>query len=158
MSRYPKRAYYSWISRRWSAEAGERMRCMSMTPQRWLACAVIAAGLIGTGLALAGSSSPLGAPLVTLFLAAGPTIAVAGLLRGLDTFARIFAACAAMVVINVLVAEIMLAAGARSPDSGLVAVVVITALVGVVQLPPVRSMASRHAPKWRAAVRRLERL
>lgn len=129
-----------------------------MTPQRWLACAVVSAGLIGVGLALAGSSSPLRAPLVMLFLAAGPAMAVAGLLRGLDTFARIFAACAAMVVINVLVAEIMLAAGAWSPDSGLVAVVVITALIGVAQLPPVRSMASRRAPKSRAAVRRLERL
>lgn len=129
-----------------------------MTSQRWLACAVVAAGLIGVGLALAGSSSPLRAPLVMLFLAAGPAVAVAGLLRGLDMFARIFAACAAMVVINVLVAEIMLAAGAWSPDGGLVAVVVITALVGVAQLPPVRSMATRRAPKWRAAVRRLERL
>ena len=134
------------------------MRRMSMTPRQWLACAVIAAGLIGVGLALAGSSSPLRAPLVMLFLAAGPAMAVAGLLRGLDTWARIFAACAAMVVINVLVAEIMLAAGAWSPDGGLVAVVVISALLGVVQLPPVRSMASRHAPRWRAAVRRLERL
>jgi hypothetical protein len=133
------------------------MRRMSMTPQRWLACAVIAAGLTGVGLALAGASSPLRAPLVMLFLAAAPAMAVAGLLRRLDTVARIFAACVAMVVINVLVAEIMLAAGAWSPDGGLVAVVVITALVGVVQLQPVRSMASRHAPKWRAAVRRLER-
>ena len=109
------------------------------------------------GLALADASSPLRTPLVMLFLAAAPAMAIAGLLRSLDTFARIFTACAAMVVINVLVAETMLAAGAWSPDGGLIAVVVITALAGAVQLPPVRSMASRHAPKWRAAVRHLER-
>jgi hypothetical protein len=129
-----------------------------MTPQRWLAWAVIAAGAVGVGMALADSSSPLRAPLVLLFLAAAPAIAVAGLLRGLDTFARIFAACAATVVINVLVAETMLAAGAWSPDGGLVVVVVITALIGAVQLPPVRTRARRYAPKWHAAVRRLERL
>ena len=134
------------------------MRRMSMTPQRWLACAVIAAGAIGVGLALAGARSPLRAPLVMLFLAAAPALAVAGLLRGLDTFARIFAACAAMVVINVLVAEAMLAAGVWSPDRGLIVVLVITALAGAVQLPPVQRMAGVHAHKWRAAVRRLERL
>ncbi|HXZ76067.1 MAG TPA: hypothetical protein VEH31_35070, partial [Streptosporangiaceae bacterium] len=96
--------------------------------------------------------------LVLLFLAAVPTMAVAGLLRGLDTFARIFTACVATLVINVLVAETMLAAGVWSPDGGLVVVVAITALIGAVQLPAVRIRASRHAPKLRAAVRRLERM
>ena len=129
-----------------------------MTVQRWLACAVIAAGLTGVALALADASTPLRAPLVLLFLAAVPTMAVAGLLRGLDTFARIFTACIAMVLINVLVAETMLAAGVWSADGGLVVVVVITALIGAVQLPVVRIWASRYAPKWRAAVRRLERM
>ena len=37
-----------------------------------------------------------------------------------------------------------------SPDHGLVAVVVITAVIGAVQLP-LRSRAGRHAPKRRAA-------
>jgi hypothetical protein len=129
-----------------------------MTVQRWLACAVIAAGLTGVALALADASTPLRAPLVLLFLAAVPTMAVAGLLRSLDTFARIFTACVATVLINVLVAETMLAAGVWSPDGGLVAVVVITALIGAVQLPAVRIWASRYAPKLRAAVRRLERM
>ena len=126
------------------------MRLLSMTPQRWLACAVIAAGLAGVALALADTSTPLRAPLVLLFLAAAPAMAVAGLLRGLDTFGRIFAGGAATVVINVLVAETMIAAGAWSPDHGLVAVVVITAVIAAVQLP-LRSRAGRHAPKRRAA-------
>ena len=126
------------------------MRLLSMTPQRWLACAVIAAGTAGVGLALTHSDLPLRGPLVLLFLAAAPAMAVAGLLRGLDTFGRIFAGCAATVVINVLVAETMIAAGAWSPDHGLVAVVVITAVIAAVQLP-LRSRAGRHAPKRRAA-------
>lgn len=129
-----------------------------MTARRWLACAVIAAGLAGVGLALADADTPLRTWLVLLFLVAVPTMAAAGLLRGLLTFGRIFAACTATVVINVLVAATMLAAGTWSPDGGLVTVVLITALMGAVQLPPVRRRASRHAPAWRAAVRRLERL
>lgn len=132
------------------------MKPVSMTPQRLLAFAVIAAGVVGVGLTLADARWPLRGPLVLLFLAAAPAMAVAGLLRGLDRFTRIFAACAAMVVINVLVAETMLAAGAWSPDGGLIVVVVITALMGAVQLPPVRSRASRHRPKRRATVRRPE--
>jgi len=132
------------------------MRPGSLTVQRSLACAVTAAGLTGVGLALAGANTPLRTPLVLLFLAAVPTMAVAGLLRGLDTFGRIFAAFTATVVINVMVAETMLAAAIWSPDAGLVVVVVITALIGAVQLPPVRRRASRYAPAWRAIVRRLE--
>jgi hypothetical protein len=129
-----------------------------MTTQRWLACAVIAAGTTGVVLALVGADTPLRAPLVLLFLAAVPTMAVARLLRGLDRPARIFAACAATVVINFLSAETMLAAGIWSPGATLIVVVVITALVGAVQLPAVRRRASHYAPTWRAAIRRLERL
>jgi hypothetical protein len=134
------------------------MRPGSMTAQRWLACAVTVAGLAGVGLALADADTLLRTLLVLLFLVAAPTMAVTGLLRGLDTFGRIFAAFTATVVINVLVAAIMLEAGIWSPGGGLVVVVTITALIGVVQLPLVRRWASRYASAWRAIVRRLERL
>ena len=60
------------------------MRRGSMTAQRWLACAVIASGVTGVGLALADARMPLRTPVVLLFLAAAPTMAVAGLLPGLD--------------------------------------------------------------------------
>ena len=134
------------------------MRSDSMTAQRWLACTIIAAGMIGVGLTLAGVDTPLRTLLVLVFLLAVPTMAAAGLLRGLDTFGRIFAAFAATVVINGLVAGIMLEAGIWSPDGELVVVAVITALIGTVQLPPVRRWASRYAPAWRAIVQRMERL
>ena len=133
------------------------MRPGSMTAQRWLACAVTVAGVIGVGLALADADTPVRTLLALLFLVAVPTMAVAGLLRGLDTFGRIFAAFTATVVINALVATIMLTAGIWSPNGGLVVVVTITALIGTVQLPSVRRWASRYAPTWRAVVRRPER-
>jgi len=60
------------------------MRRGSMTAQRWLACAVIASGVTGVGLALADARMPLRTPGVLLLLAAAPTMAVAGLLPGLD--------------------------------------------------------------------------
>lgn len=134
------------------------MRPGSMTAQRSLACAVTVAGVTGVGLALADADTPLRMLLVLLFLVAVPTMAVAGLLRGLDTFGRIFAAFTATVVINALVAAIMLTAGIWSPDGGLVVIVVITACIGAIQLPPVRRWASRYAPTWRVIIRRLERL
>jgi hypothetical protein len=124
-----------------------------ITVPRALAAAAIAAGLGGAGLALAGASSPLRSPLVLLFLFITPLLAVAGLLRGLDLFARIFVSCAAMVVINVGVAETMLAAGLWSPRGGLVAIMAICAVLGLVQLPPGR----RWADAAGAAISRLER-
>ena len=129
------------------------MKAGFITVPRALAAAAIAAGLGGAGLALAGASSPLRFPLVLLFLFITPLLAVAGLLRGLDLFARIFVSCAAMVVINVGVAETMLAAGLWSPWGGLVAIMAICAVLGLVQLPPGR----RWADAAGAAISRLER-
>ena len=136
------------------------MRPGSMTGRRWLAGAVTVtvAGLRPHGVALADADTPLRTLLVLLFSVAVPTMAATGLLRGLDTFGRIFAAFTVTVVINGLVAAIMLEAGIWSPGGGLVAVVMITALIGAVRLPLVRRWASRYASAWRAIARRLERL
>jgi hypothetical protein len=60
------------------------MRRGSMTAQRWLACAVIASGMTGVGLALADARMPPRTSVVLAFFATAPTMAVAGLLRGLD--------------------------------------------------------------------------
>jgi hypothetical protein len=133
------------------------LKAGSITVRRVLACAAIGAGLCGAGLALAGSSSPLRSPLVLLFLFITPLLAVAGLLRGLDLFGRIFVACAAMVVINAGVAETMLATGQWSPRGGLVAIMAICAVLGLVQLPAVRRLARRYGAAASGAIRRLER-
>ena len=133
------------------------MKAGFITAPRALAAAAIAAGLGGAGLALAGASSPLRSPLVLLFLFITPLLAVAGLLRGLDLFARIFVSCAAMVVINVGVAETMLAAGLWSPRGGLVAIMAICAVLGLVQLPAARDQVRRYAAAAGAAISRMER-
>jgi hypothetical protein len=132
------------------------MRLISASRAKWIAwAAVVAAGAVGAALALAGASSPLRAPLVILFLVAAPATAVAGLLRGFDTFARVIVAATAAIVINALVATAMLAAGVRSPRAGLVVIVLITAVCMAVQLPPVRHVAAARLRALRATVRRL---
>jgi hypothetical protein len=133
------------------------LKAGTVTVPRALAWATIGAGLCGAGLALAGANSPLRSPLVLLFLASAPLLAVAELLRGVDPFARILVACAAMVVINAGVAETMLAAGLWSPRAGLIAIMTISALLGLARLPAVRGRARRYAAAVDAAVRRLER-
>jgi hypothetical protein len=112
-------------------------------PGRLLARATIVAGVAGVGLALAGSGSAARSPLVLLFLAAAPAMAVGGLLRGLDLFGRVFAAIIGTVVINVGVAETMLAAHLWSPRAGLVVVALIASVLGLVQVPKARSTLLR---------------
>jgi hypothetical protein len=128
----------------------------TVTVRRALAWAVIGAGLCGAGLALAGASSPARSPLVLLFLASAPLLGVAGLLRGVDPFARVLVACAAMVVIDAGVAETMLAAGLWSPRGGLIAIMAISALLRLARLRAARDRARRYAAAVDAAVRRLE--
>jgi hypothetical protein len=114
-------------------------------PSTWVLGAAVAAGAAGVGLAAAGVDSPLRSVLVLLFLAVAPTVAIAGLLRTMDGFARVIIACAADVVLLGLVSMIMLAEGVWSPVHGLLAVAVITALCLVAQLPPVRRRAAALA-------------
>lgn len=107
----------------------------------WVLGAAVAAGAAGVGLAAAGVESPLRSVLVFLFLAVAPTVAIAGLLRTMDSFARVMIACAADVVLLGLVAMIMLAEGFWSPVHGLLAVAAITALCLAARVPVSRRRA-----------------
>jgi len=100
--------------------------------------ALVAAGgvAIVLGLAVVSVSTPLQVLLQLLSVAVAPTIAIAGLLRGLDKVARFLVAATATLIINSFVAEITLSAGAWSPRLQLIAIVLITAAVTVVQLRP----------------------
>lgn len=89
----------------------------------------IVAGTAGAALALAGVQSPVRAPLVLIFLAVVPALAVAALLPGFDPLARLVVAGAAAVGIDVAVAEGMLASGTWSPRLGVAAVAAISALI-----------------------------
>ncbi len=109
---------------------------------------IIAAGSVGMILALAGVASVARGPLVLLFLVAAPTLAVAGLLRGLDVAARYIVAVTAAIAANMLVAESMLAAGVWSPRAGLVVIAVLSAAAGAIGL---RSAGGGIAlPAWAA--------
>lgn len=111
----------------------------------YLRGAILTAGGVGALLALAGVSTSIRGPLVLLFLVAAPAMAVAGLLPSLDLPARAIVAVTAAIAINVLVAEAMLAAGAWSPRAGLLAIAIISFLIGLAGL---RSRRSRLVPAW----------
>ncbi|MET9829954.1 hypothetical protein ABZ078_11670 [Streptomyces sp. NPDC006385] len=94
-----------------------------------LAGAATAAGGFGAVLALVDSGSPLRGPFTLFFLLAAPAAAIAAALRGLEPFGRTVAAVAGAVVVNMLVAQGMLAVHRWSVRGGIVAVTAISALL-----------------------------
>ncbi len=121
--------------------------------RRWLVAVPCAAGVIGVGMALAGIHSPARAVLVLVFLAVVPTVAIAGLLRSFDLFARIILAVAANITILTMTATIMLAEGVWSPVAGLVGITVATLLCLLAQWPPAREHLRTALASSRAVVR-----
>ncbi|MEV0637104.1 hypothetical protein AB0I77_19535 [Streptomyces sp. NPDC050619] len=108
-----------------------------------LAGAATAVGGCGALLALTESDSPLRGPLTLFFLFAAPTAAVAAALRGLDPFGRVLTALAGSLVVNMLVAQGMLAVHRWSVRGGVVAVTAISAFVLLLVL--VRRLRGRTA-------------
>ncbi|MFH0517174.1 hypothetical protein ACHBTE_08350 [Streptomyces sp. M41] len=94
-----------------------------------LAGAATAVGGFGAVLALVDSGSPLRGPFTLFFLLAAPAAAIAAALRGLEPFGRTVAAVAGAVVVNMLVAQGMLAVHRWSVRGGIVAVTAISALL-----------------------------
>lgn len=94
-----------------------------------LAGAATAVGGFGALLALTGSDSPLRAPLTLFFLLVAPAVGIAAALRGFDPFARLLASLAGSVVLNMLVAQGMLATHRWSTRGGVLAMAVISALI-----------------------------
>jgi hypothetical protein len=121
---------------------------------RTAAGAAVAAGTVGLALALAGVDSPLRVPLLLLFLAVAPAVAVAGLLRGFDTLAVLVIGAGATIAINSLVAATMLTLGVWSPRAGLLAVAAITAVCLAGQLPAVRTLVTWRSSPQRTAPQR----
>lgn len=113
-----------------STDGAERARTgpgRDLTPL--LAGAATAVGATGALLAFTGAGSPLRAPFTLFFLLAAPTAAVAAALRGLDPFGRTLASLAGAVVVNMLVAQGMLAVHRWSVRGGVVAVTVLSVLL-----------------------------
>ncbi|MET8830307.1 hypothetical protein ABZX40_01770 [Streptomyces sp. NPDC004610] len=87
-----------------------------------LAGAATAVAVIGAALALTGSDSPLRAPFTLFFLLAAPAAAIGAALSGLDPFARVVASLAGAVVVDMLIAQTMLALHRWSAAGGTAAV------------------------------------
>lgn len=87
-----------------------------------LAGAATAVGAIGALLALIDADSPLRAPCTLFFLLAAPAVAIGAALRGLDPFGRAITALAGSVVVDMVVAQGMLAVHRWSVRGGVVAV------------------------------------
>ncbi|WP_406128462.1 hypothetical protein [Streptomyces sp. NBC_00989] len=104
-----------------------------------LAGAAVAVGGTGALLALVDSGSPLRGPLALFFLFAAPAAAIAAVLRGLDPFGRVLTSVAGAVVVDMLVAQGMLAVHRWSVDGGIIAVAAISGLISL-------SVFIRHMP------------
>ncbi|MEV6484557.1 hypothetical protein [Streptomyces sp. NPDC051576] len=96
-----------------------------------LAGAAAAVGAVGAVLALTDSGSPLRGPFALFFLFAAPAAAIAAILRGLDPFARVLTSVAGAVVVDMLVAQGMLAVHRWSVDGGIIAVAAISCLIPI---------------------------
>lgn len=93
-----------------------------------LAGAVTAVGGIGALLALTDSSSPLRAPFTLFFLLVAPAAAIAAALSGLDPLSRALVSLAGAIVVDMLVAQGLLALHLWSVRGGIAAVTAISAL------------------------------
>jgi hypothetical protein len=98
---------------------------------------------VGALLALTGSGTPLRGPLTLFFLLVAPAAAFAAGLTGLDPFGRALASLAGAVVLDMLVAQGMLAVHRWSVRGGIVAVTAISSLV--LLLVSVRRLRGRTA-------------
>jgi hypothetical protein len=96
---------------------------------RWLIIGSLAAGAVGAALAIAGVNAPLKLPLVLLFLALAPAMAVRTWLGGLEGTAQVVVAGTSAIIVNFGVAETMIIAGAWSPRAGVAAVALLSGLI-----------------------------
>ncbi|MFI9807080.1 hypothetical protein ACIHEJ_22415 [Streptomyces sp. NPDC052301] len=106
-----------------------------------LAGAATAIGAVGALLALTDSASALRAPCTLFFLLAAPAVAIAAALRGLDPFGRALSALAGSVVVDMLVAQGMLAVHRWSVRGGVVTVTSLS--LALVLLTLIRGRISR---------------
>jgi hypothetical protein len=107
---------------------------LRLSVARWLIVAVLAAGAAGAALAIAGSTSPARLPLVLIYLAAVPGLAVASLLDGLDRLAKFAIAGISAILVNFGVAETMLVTGSWSIRAGIAAIAVISGVIAGIRL------------------------
>ncbi|GHE71137.1 hypothetical protein GCM10018785_44340 [Streptomyces longispororuber] len=112
-----------------------------------LAGVAVTAGCAGAAFALLDLASPVRGPLTLFFLVAAPAAACAYWLRGLDPWAHALASVSAGVVVDLLVAQAMLALRVWSVRGGVAAVAVLSAAA---LLPALARRLRHRAPSRRA--------
>ncbi|MFF0163441.1 hypothetical protein ACFYRY_38830 [Streptomyces sp. NPDC005263] len=127
-----------------------RVKASSRELSPLLAGAATAVAGCGALFALADSNSPLRGPFTLFFLLATPAAAIPVGLRGLEPFGRLLTAVAGSVVLNMLVAQGMLAVHRWSVRGGLVAVTALSALLLLPSLVP-RSRGTVRRPESQLA-------
>ncbi|WP_261800700.1 hypothetical protein [Streptomyces sp. PBH53] len=100
-----------------------------------LAGAATAVAAAGALLALTDTATPLRGPCTLFFLLMAPAAAIAAALRGLRPFGRAVTALAGAVVVDMLVAQTMLAVHRWSVRGGVVAVAALSALILLAAAP-----------------------
>ncbi|KOV69011.1 hypothetical protein ADL00_12035 [Streptomyces sp. AS58] len=93
-----------------------------------LAGAATAVGGIGALLALTESGAPLRAPFTLFFLLVAPAVAIAAALDGLDPLSRALVSLSGAIVVDMLVAQGLLALHLWSVRGGIAAVTAVSAL------------------------------
>jgi hypothetical protein len=111
---------------------------------RWLVGVMLAAGSAGAVIAIAGIDTPARVPLVLIFFAAVPALAITSLLGGLDHLAVVVIAGISTIVVDFGVAETMIISGTWSLRAGAAAVAAVSVLIAVAGLAASR-IASGHA-------------
>lgn len=90
---------------------------------------LVLAGVTGAALTLAGVHSAATGPLTLAFVLGTPAVCVGLLLGGLDALARVIVSVAASVALAASVAEIMIVTSGWSPDGGVIATAIVSALL-----------------------------
>lgn len=111
----------------------------------WLAGAALAAGVVGAVIAIAGITTPARVPLVLIFFAAVPALAISSLLGGLDRLATVVIVGISTIVVDFGVAEAMIISGTWSLRAGVAAVAAVTALIATAGLAASRIASGRAA-------------
>jgi hypothetical protein len=111
---------------------------------RWLVGVVLAAGCAGAVIAIVGIDTPARVPLVLIFFAAVPALAITSLLSGFDRLAMAVIVGTSTIVVDFGVAETMIISGTWSLRAGAAAVVAVSVLIAAAGLAADR-IASRQA-------------
>ncbi|MBJ7905351.1 hypothetical protein IF655_18860 [Streptomyces sp. DSM 110735] len=112
-----------------------------------LAGAATAVAGCGALLALADAHTPLRGPSTLFFLLAAPTAAIWLALRGLDTYGRLVVALAGAIVLDMLVAQAMLAVHRWSVRGGIVAVTGLSLLLFLVIFRRMKASSGKRLPE-----------